>query len=134
MKQANGSTVGAFAKTNAMMLGAVLAMLSPLMAYAADGKHQPGGEVNIVLPDLKNQIVKMTFVGGMSGWDLLTYVGLPVCVLGLAFGVFMYAQLKNMPVHRSMLEISELIYETCKAYLLRQGKFLMILWAFVNFL
>jgi K(+)-stimulated pyrophosphate-energized sodium pump len=131
MKQANGSTVGAFAKTNAMMLGAVLAMLSPLMAHAADGKHQPGGEVNIVLPDLKNQIVKMTFVGGMSGWDLLTYVGLPVCVLGLAFGVFMYAQLKNMPVHRSMLEISELIYETCKAYLLRQGKFLMILWAFV---
>jgi K(+)-stimulated pyrophosphate-energized sodium pump len=131
MKQCNQTTEKALAKPSAMVMGVILAMLSPLMAMAGTGGHQPGGEVNIVLPDLKNQIVKTTFLGGMSGWDLLTYFGLPICALGLAFGVVIYAQLKNMPVHKSMLEISELIYETCKAYLLRQGKFLLILWAFV---
>jgi K(+)-stimulated pyrophosphate-energized sodium pump len=131
MKQSNQTTEGALAKPSAMVMGVVLAMLSPMLALAGEGGHQPGGEVNIVLPDLKNQIVKTTFLGGMSGWDLLTYFGLPVCALGLAFGVVIYSQLKNMAVHKSMLEISELIYETCKAYLLRQGKFLLILWAFV---
>ena len=49
----------------------------------------------------------------------------------LFFGGMIYLQLKNMPVHRSMLEISELIYATCKAYLFQQGKFLMILWVFI---
>ncbi|MBU6413213.1 MAG: sodium-translocating pyrophosphatase [Planctomycetes bacterium] len=112
-------------------MGALLALLTPLMAMAAEGGHKPGGEVNIVLPDLKNQVVQTSFIGGMSGWQLLAYFGLPVSILGLAFGFVIYGQLKNMPVHKSMLEISELIYETCKAYLLRQGKFLMILWAFV---
>jgi len=92
--------------------------------------HKAGGEVNIVLPDLKNETVKVEFVGGQSGHNLLL-IGLVVSALGLGFGMIIYMQLKNMPVHRSMLEVSELIYETCKAYLLRQGKFLMILWAFI---
>jgi K(+)-stimulated pyrophosphate-energized sodium pump len=47
------------------------------------------------------------------------------------FGLAIYVQLKNLPVHRSMLEISELIYETCKTYLVTQGKFIMLLWAFI---
>lgn len=99
-------------------------------AVAAEGGHKPGGEVNIVLPDLTNNAVKAEFLGGMSGSKLLM-IGLIVCMLGMGFGMMIYMQLKAMPVHKSMLEISELIYETCKAYLFRQGKFLLVLWAFV---
>ncbi|MCC6426454.1 MAG: sodium-translocating pyrophosphatase [Phycisphaerales bacterium] len=102
----------------------------PSAVPAPAAAHKPGGEVNIVLPDLRNESVKVEFMGGYSGHSLLL-IGLVVSALGLGFGLMIYTQLKNMKVHRSMLEISELIYETCKAYLLRQGKFLMILWAFV---
>ena len=72
-----------------------------------------------------------TFLGGIDGRTLLLG-GLLVCALGLAFGLVIYKQLKNMPVHRSMLEVSELIYETCKTYLLTQGRFLLILWVFIG--
>ena len=58
--------------------------------------------------------------------------GLVVCVLGLAFGMVIFYRLKNMPVHRSMLEVSELIYETCKTYLITQGKFILILELFIG--
>src|SRR4029077_9168183 len=58
--------------------------------------------------------------------------GLVVCLLGLGFGLVIFNQLKNLPVHRSMLEISELIYETCKTYLITQGKFILILEAFIS--
>jgi K(+)-stimulated pyrophosphate-energized sodium pump len=56
-------------------------------------------------------------------------IGLLFCALGLLFGLVIYVQLKNSPVHRTMLEISELIYETCKTYLITQGKFILLLWA-----
>jgi K(+)-stimulated pyrophosphate-energized sodium pump len=79
-----------------------------------------------VLPDLGS----VTFLG-VDGHTLLMF-GLIVCALGLAFGLSIYSQLKNMPVHGSMLEISELIYETCKTYLLQQGKFLLILELFIG--
>ncbi len=84
-------------------------------------------EANLVLPDL----AQVTFMEGISGKTLLL-AGLLVCVLGGVFGLVMYARLKNLPVHRSMLEISELIYETCKTYLLTQGKFIMYLWLFIG--
>ena len=58
--------------------------------------------------------------------------GLVVCALGLLFGLVIYTQLKNMPVHKSMREISELIYETCKTYLMTQGKFILLLWVFIG--
>ena len=61
----------------------------------------------------------MTFLG-VNGHTLLMF-GLIVCALGLAFGLVIYSQLKNMPVHGSMLEISELIYETCKTYLISRA-------------
>ena len=99
-------------------------------ATDASPKHKPGGEVNLVLPDLKNETVKVAFLGGMSGHTLLLG-GIAVSALGLVFGFVIYSQLKNMPVHKSMLDISELIYATCQAYLVQQGKFLMILWAFI---
>ena len=85
-----------------------------------------GGEANLVLPDLSS----VTFLGGMTGRNLLL-IGIVVSVLGLVFGLAMYMNLQRLPVHRSMREISELIYETCKTYLITQGKFILILEAFI---
>ncbi len=112
-------------------LGAMLMLAFPAASLAAEpGGHKPGGEVNIVMPDLTGKTIDTKFLGGFSGHTLLLS-GLVVSALGLVFGLMIYSSLKKMPVHKSMLEISELIYTTCKAYLFRQGKFLMILWAFV---
>jgi K(+)-stimulated pyrophosphate-energized sodium pump len=94
---------------------------------AAAPPHAPGGEANLVLPDLG----QVTFLGGIDGHTLL-YSGLLVSALGLVFGLVAYTQLKNLPVHHSMREISELIYETCKTYLIQQGKFLLILELFIG--
>lgn len=84
-------------------------------------------EVNLTLPDLS----ATTFFGGVDGRTLLL-AGLVVCVGGLIFGLVSYRALKNLPVHPSMREISELIYTTSKAYLLQQGKFLLLLFAFIG--
>src|SRR5262249_44755218 len=84
-------------------------------------------EANLVLPDLH----KVTFFNGISGHRLLLF-GLVVCVLGGVFGLVMYTRLKNLPVHRSMREISELIYETCKTYLLTQANLIIYLWPFMG--
>jgi K(+)-stimulated pyrophosphate-energized sodium pump len=96
-----------------------------LAAPAVLAQHNEGGEAALKLPDLS----QVTFLG-IDGHRLLL-VGLVFCVLGLLFGLAIYVQLKNLPVHRSMKEISELIYETCKTYLTTQGKFIMILWVFI---
>src|SRR5207302_1229941 len=85
-----------------------------------------GGEASLIVPDLG----QVTF-GGVGGRALLMW-GLVVCVMGLVFGMVIFSQLKNLPVHASMREISELIYETCKTYLITQGKFLLILEAFIG--
>jgi K(+)-stimulated pyrophosphate-energized sodium pump len=87
---------------------------------------EAGGEANLKLPDLS----QVSFLNGINGSKLLT-IGLIFCALGLLFGLMIYVQLKNLPVHRSMREISELIYETCKTYLITQGKFILILEAFI---
>src|SRR5262245_56674751 len=97
-----------------------------LLAQATVTEHT-GGEVNIVLPDL-NQV---TFLNGITGSRLLSG-GLVIAALGLLFGLIIYNKLKNLPVHSSMREISELIYETCKTYLQTQGRFLMILEIFIG--
>jgi K(+)-stimulated pyrophosphate-energized sodium pump len=89
--------------------------------------HHAGGEANLVLPDLS----KVTFLNGSVDGHTLLLAGLVICALGLAFGMMIFMQLKKMPVHRSMREISELIYETCKTYLVTQGKFILILEAFI---
>ncbi|MBC7925867.1 MAG: sodium-translocating pyrophosphatase, partial [Bryobacteraceae bacterium] len=96
----------------------------PIMAQ---GEHRGGGEANLILPDLD----VATFLGGIGGRSLLMS-GLIVCGLGLVFGLAMFRHLKNLPVHQSMLEISELIYETCKTYLITQGKFLLLLELFIG--
>jgi K(+)-stimulated pyrophosphate-energized sodium pump len=106
-----------------LLLAALILMSLPAPAFA---QSAAGGEANLVLPDL----AQATFLGGTSGQTLLTY-GLIVCALGLLFGFVTFTQLRNLPVHKSMLEISELIYETCKTYLITQGKFLLVLWVFI---
>src|SRR5215470_273072 len=96
------------------------------LAQAAGGEHR-GGEVNLVVPDLS----QVTFLNGISGPTLLMG-GLLVALLGMVFGLVIYQRLNKMAVHSSMRDISELIYETCKTYLLTQGKFLMILEVFIG--
>ncbi|WP_092605894.1 sodium-translocating pyrophosphatase [Raineyella antarctica] len=93
----------------------------------AGAGHQVGGEANLALPDLS----QVDFLGGMNGRMLLA-VGLVVCLFGLLFGVVTYSQLRKLPVHRSMHEVSELIYSTCKTYLETQGRFLLILWLIIG--
>jgi K(+)-stimulated pyrophosphate-energized sodium pump len=96
------------------------------LAQEPERQHR-GGEANIILPDLGQG----TFLNGIGGRTLLM-AGLVVSLLGMGFGLVIYQRLRKMPVHSSMLEISELIYETCKTYLLTQGKFLMILEIFIG--
>jgi K(+)-stimulated pyrophosphate-energized sodium pump len=88
--------------------------------------HEGGGEASLVLPDLG----QVSFHGCNA--RTLLMVGLGVCVLGLLFGLIIFTQLKKMPVHKAMREISELIYETCKTYLITQGKFILILEVFIG--
>ena len=104
---------------------AVFAQTPAPAATAAPPSHG-GGEANIRIPDLSQS--QFLGVGGRT----LLQGGLGVCVLGLLFGLVIYSQLKNLPVHQSMREISELIYETCKTYLITQGKFILLLEVFIG--
>jgi K(+)-stimulated pyrophosphate-energized sodium pump len=88
--------------------------------------HRPGGEASLIIPNLDS----VDFLG-IHGRSLLM-MGLGVCALGLLFGLIIYGQLKRMAVHESMREVSELIYETCKTYLITQGKFILILELFIG--
>jgi K(+)-stimulated pyrophosphate-energized sodium pump len=99
-----------------------------LLPASLFSQEQAGGEANLRLPDLS----QATFFGGAIGGRSLLLWGLIVVALGLLFGLVIYRQLKNLPVHKSMLEISELIYETCKTYLVTQVKFLVILEVFIG--
>jgi len=104
-----------------LAFGAVAALISLFAAPAARAD-----EARLLLPDLDS----VRFLG-LTGRQLLM-TGLVVCVAGLAFGMWIYNQLKNLPVHRSMLEVSELIYATCKTYLETQGKFILLLELFIG--
>ena len=125
-RQMAGAIEGAqaFLKRHSKKVAAMLALLLPTAAYAQT-EHGGGGEANLILPDLRT----VQFFG-MNGHALLM-IGLLFCAGGLLFGLAIYVQLKNAPVHRTMLEVSNLIYETCKTYLITQGKFILLLWAFI---
>jgi K(+)-stimulated pyrophosphate-energized sodium pump len=114
----SASTLIAFVALNALT-----AVAQPQGEPAA---RRPGGEANLRLPDLSSE----SFLG-VDGHTLLL-LGIVICFLGLLFGMGIYVNLKKLPVHRSMREISELIYETCKTYLITQGKFILILWIFIG--
>src|SRR5947207_323300 len=107
-------------------LAAMIAILSFNASTAlAQSTHEVGGEASLKLPDL-SQVLFL----GIDGHRLLT-IGILFCIFGLGFGLVIYTRLRNLPVHRAMREISELIYETCKTYLITQGKFLLVLWLFI---
>jgi K(+)-stimulated pyrophosphate-energized sodium pump len=117
---------------------AALVFASPMAAQTTTGVPagsslsapiQPhvGGEANLIIPDLS----QVRFFGNVAGRSLLMS-GFVFCGLGLLFGLIIYGQLKRMPVHESMREVSELIYETCKTYLITQGKFILILELFIG--
>jgi K(+)-stimulated pyrophosphate-energized sodium pump len=89
--------------------------------------HEAGGEANLPMPDMS----QVSFFNNSINGSKLLSIGLLFCAFGGLFGFIIYTQLKNLPVHRSMREISELIYETCKTYLITQGKFLLLLEAFI---
>jgi len=105
--------------------GFFVVLLGAAAAYAQAPGEAPGGEANLKLPDLSS----VNFLG-IDGHKLLLF-GILFCIFGLVFGLVIYTRLKNLPVHRAMREISELIYETCKTYLVTQGKFLLLLELFI---
>ncbi|MGH9374635.1 MAG: sodium-translocating pyrophosphatase [Terriglobia bacterium] len=108
------------------IVGAGLALLVASAAPAlAQAPAEVGGEASLRLPDFH----KVRLVG-VDAHHLLTY-GILFCIFGLIFGLVIYSRLKNLPAHESMKEMSQLIWETCKTYLVNQGKFLLLLWVFI---
>src|ERR1039457_4336580 len=111
-----------------LKISAGMAFLSMLGGVSAGAQEvqEAGGEANLKLPDLS----QVSFLG-IDGHKILMF-GLIFCVFGLIFGLAIYNKLKNLPVHKSMRDISELIYETCKTYLITQGKFILVLELFIG--
>ncbi len=122
-RRAIGAASGAHARIGLIsrLLIRLAALAAPLMAQG-----QTGGEANLKLPVLG----AAGFPGGITGHNLLLG-GMIVSALGLIFGLIIFVRLRNLPVHQSMREVSELIYETCKTYLATQGKFLCLLEVFI---
>jgi K(+)-stimulated pyrophosphate-energized sodium pump len=109
-----------------VLLAVCVLLLAPGSSLAQTAPTQTGGEAHLILPDLSQG----TFVG-FNGRTLLMG-GLVICAFGLLFGLVTYTKLRDLPVHSSMKEVSELIWETCKTYLFTQGKFLLILEIFIG--
>jgi len=93
------------------LLSILLVILAPVMAFAS--------EADLRIPELT------------ADQNQLLYYGIGVCVLGLLFGLYQFMQVKKLPAHKSMLDVSQVIFETCKTYLIQQGKFLIILFGFI---
>src|ERR1700747_278284 len=106
---------------------AALVTVSAAAAFSPAQGEAAGGEASLKLPDLS----QVSFLNGAIDGHKLLLIGILFCLFGLGFGMAIYMRLKNLPVHRAMREISELIYETCKTYLVTQGKFILLLWAFI---
>src|SRR5213594_455456 len=122
---ARRALIGLFTVVAALLV--VLVAIVPGSAQTpAPASTHGGGEASLIIPDLGG----IAFAG-VPGRTLLM-LGLIVCGLGLVFGLVIFNQLKNLPVHASMREISELIYETCKTYLITQGKFILLLEVFIG--
>ena len=126
-RRAVAAAIGLMRRANSLAALASVALAgafacSPARAASLEPR---GGEASLKLPDLSS----VSFLG-VDGHKLLLW-GILFCVFGLVFGLVIFQRLKNLPVHRSMREISELIYETCKTYLITQGRFLILLWIFI---
>jgi len=110
-----------------LKISAVSGLLALTAATAFAQPSEAGGEASLKLPDLS----QVNFLNGAINGHNLLLIGILFCLGGLGFGLAIYMRLKNLPVHRAMREISELIYETCKTYLFTQGRFILLLWAFI---
>jgi len=121
------ATAALVTRRMALKLSAVVALLTVSAAAAAQSAPETGGEAALKLPKLDT----VSFFNGAIDGHKLLLIGILFCLFGLGFGMAIYMRLKNLPVHRSMREISELIYETCKTYLVTQGKFILLLWVFI---
>jgi K(+)-stimulated pyrophosphate-energized sodium pump len=102
------------------VLAAFMSILAPVARAS---------EADLKLPDLG--AVTFSALGGISGTHLMM-IGIGVCFLGLAFGLFQYVKTEKLPVHKSMSDVSQIIWETCKSYLAQQGKFLALLWVLIG--
>ncbi len=123
-QNASGTRSALRVLAKASLAGAALTLLNATAAFAQTGE-QTAGEANLKLPDF----TKVDFLG-MSGHHLLLF-GILFCIFGLLFGLTMYKRLQSLPVHKAMADVSHLIWETCKTYLIQQGKFLFLLWIFI---
>src|ERR1700723_274388 len=112
--------VSGFLKTSLALASLLTVGTASALAQPAGGPA--GGEASLKLPDLSS----VRFLNGV-----VDGLGLLFCLFGLGFGMVIFMRLKNLPVHRAMREISELIYETCKTYLVTQGRFILLLWVFI---
>jgi len=121
------ATAALVTRRMAMKFSAVVALLTVSAAAFAQSAPEAGGEAALKLPNLDS----VSFLNGAIDGHKLLLIGILFCLFGLGFGMAIYMRLKNLPVHRTMREISELIYETCKTYLFTQGKFILLLWVFV---
>src|SRR5438270_4517128 len=121
------ATAAVISRRMATKVSAVLALLTVGAVSAFAQPEAAGGEASLKLPDLSS----VSFFNGAIDGHKLLLIGILFCLFGLGLGMAIFMRLKNLPVHRSMREISELIYETCKTYLVTQGKFILFLWAFI---
>jgi len=116
--------INAWSYARIPLTGLILGLLAETTALAKPPEGA-AGEASLKLPDF----TQVQFLG-LSGHNLLM-IGIVFCIFGLLFGLAIYSHLKNLPVHRAMAEVSQLIWETCKTYLVQQGKFLLLLWVFI---
>jgi len=123
------TTAAAATRRVVLKISAMVALLATAGASAALAQpaESAGGEASLKLPDLSH----VSFFNGAIDGHKLLLIGILFCLFGLGFGMAIYMRLKNLAVHRAMREISELIYETCKTYLVTQGKFILLLWVFI---
>jgi len=105
------------------------ALTTVLMLFGGGLLSAFASEAELRLPSLRE--VHFPALGGASGYVLML-IGILVCAVGGLFGVVQYLQTKALPVHRAMRDVSTLIWETCKSYLIQQGKFLALLWALIG--
>ncbi len=105
----SGKTVKTLA---AVLFSMLVFMFSPVIAFAS--------EADLVIPQLSN------------GQNTLLIIGMFVCLLGMLFGFYQFLRVKKLRAHKSMLDVAAIIYETCKTYLLQQGKFLLLLLVFIG--
>ena len=99
------------------------------VAFTASGAVLHASEADLNIPSFAP--VKFDGLCGVTGFQLM-YLGVVICVIGAIFGLVQYLQTKALPVHQSMAEVSQTIWETCKTYLFQQGKFLAILWLLIG--